>query len=110
MFEKESYQEAIESFSSAIKESGESVSAHFNNRGLAYFHMHQNEEALHDFDRAVAINSKDPNIFYNRANVYLNMNHFERAREEFDTAIRLQPSNPKFFHAKGLAFEAEAIH
>lgn len=55
------------------------------------------------------MNNKDPNIFYNRGNVYLNINDFERAREEFDAAIRLQPTNPKFFHAKGLAYEAEAL-
>ena len=121
-FENENYDQAIKDFTSAMKKSGETsnlfpgrntgqmVGAHYNNRGLAYYYNGENVNAMSDFEQAVLLDSRDPNCRYNRGNVYLNLNQFAQAHLDFDSAIKIQPTNPKFYHAKGLAYEAEAIH
>jgi tetratricopeptide (TPR) repeat protein len=45
---------------------------HHNNRGLAYYHLNQQEEAKKDFDAAVSKQPMDATILFNRGNVYLN--------------------------------------
>ena len=47
---------------------------------------------------------------YNRGNVFLNISKFDEARADFDAALRLQSTRAKFYHAKGLAYEAQAVH
>lgn len=111
-FEAKNYGQAIEAFNNAIKEAtarGGQVAVHYNNRGLAQFHLGQNAKALDDFSKALQLDDRDPNIYYNRGNVLIGMNRFEEAREDLDAAIRIQPSRPKYYHAKGLSFEAQAI-
>ena len=45
---------------------------HYNNRGLAYYHSDQFEEAKSDFDDALKKDPNDATIYFNRGNVYLN--------------------------------------
>lgn len=86
------------------------VAVHYNNRGLALYHIDKDQIALEDFSKAIALNANDPNVLFNRGNVYLHLSKFDEAREDFEKAIRLEPTSAKFYHAKGLAFEAQAIH
>jgi len=108
-FENENYSNAVKDFNEAIKKSKSAVAVHFNNRGLAFYHLNENQKALDDFSKALEINERDPNVLYNRGNVLMGLNRFNEARQDFDDAIRLQPTRPKYYHAKGLAFEAESI-
>ena len=124
-FEWENYDQAVKDFENAIKKNKEKsigpdnkvksheVSAHYNNLGLAQTYLGDIDGqygALYSFGKAIQLEPHDPNCFYNRGNVYLNQNSFALARIDFDSAIRIQSTNPKFYHAKGLAYEAEAIH
>lgn len=109
-FEFKQYGLAVKDFNQAIKKSGGLVAVHFNNRGLAFYHMQENSKALEDFGKAIQLNGSDANVFFNRGNVYLHLNDFDKARSDFDQAIKLEPTKPKFYHAKGLAFEAQAIY
>ena len=82
------------------------VAVHYNNRGLALYHMQEDQLALQDFERALEKNPNDPNVLFNRGNVYLHLSKFDEARQDFEQAISIEPTNAKFYHAKGLAFEA----
>ena len=52
-FESEAYGPAIKDFNQAIKKSGGLIAVHFNNRGLSFYHMHENVKALEDFGKAI---------------------------------------------------------
>ena len=53
-FENENYADAINDFTKAIKKSGGNVAVHYNNRGLALFHLKEDKkEALEDFEKAI---------------------------------------------------------
>jgi tetratricopeptide (TPR) repeat protein len=106
-FEKEEFEEAISEFTKAI--GIEQHPFHFNNRGLANYHMGRLDEAKQDYDDAIKRNPDDSLVFFNRGNVYLNKGDFDLAHVDFDTAIAKEPKNPKFWHAKGLAYETRAM-
>lgn len=105
-FEKEDYEEALSEFTKAI--AIEQHPFHFNNRGLANYHLNRIDEAKNDYDDAIKRNPDDSLAFFNRGNVYLNKNDFEQAHADYDTAISKEPKNPKYWHSKGIAYEAKA--
>jgi len=84
---------------------------HYNNRGLANYHLNNVPEAKNDFDMAIELDSNDPTIIFNRGNVFLNWTpekNFAKAHKDYDRAIELARGNSKLWHAKGLAYEGEA--
>lgn len=108
-FEKGDFEEALNHYAKAIQ--FEQSAVHYNNRGLANYHINRLEEARSDFDQAIDLDPNDPTIIFNRGNVYLNWSpekQFEKAHRDYNKAIELAPDNAKFYHAKGLAFEGQA--
>jgi tetratricopeptide (TPR) repeat protein len=81
-FEKEEWQEALESYEKAINLetqivldlgiSKENLSFYYNNRGLAYYHLRNFSAATKDFDEAIRLNESNSENYFNRGNVHLN--------------------------------------
>ena len=109
-FERGDFEDALNHYGKAIQY--EQSAVHFNNRGLANYHINRLDEAKADFDKAVDLDPNDPTIIFNRGNVFLNWEpkQFQKAHEDYDTAIKLSRNNSKLWHAKGLAYEGEAEH
>lgn len=108
-FEKGEFEEALVHYGKAIQI--EKSSVHYNNRGLANYHINRLEEAKADFDMAIQKDPNDPTIYFNRGNVFLNWQPeqlFELAHNDYDTAISIAPNNAKLWHSKGLAFQGQA--
>ena len=108
-FEKGDFEEALIHYGKAIQY--EKSSVHYNNRGLANYHVNCLKEAKADFDRAIELDSNDHTIYFNRGNVYLNwepQQEFDLAHRDYERAIELAPNNAKLWHAKGLAFQGQA--
>jgi tetratricopeptide (TPR) repeat protein len=64
---------------------------HFNNRGLANYHIGKYEEAKRDFDEALKKSTDDPFVYFNRGNVFMNQKDFDAAHADFDMAIAKDP-------------------
>lgn len=105
-FENEEYEEALISYTKAIKIADSSI--HYNNRGLCNCHFEKLDEAKDDFDKAIARDANDPVIYFNRGNVFLTEKNYISAHEDYDQALKLDPHNPKLWHSKGLAFQNES--
>lgn len=108
-FERGDFEDALIHYGKAIQL--EPTSVHFNNRGLANYHINKQEEAKADFDMAIKKDPNDPTIYFNRGNVFLNWQEkqrFEDAHDDYDTAIQIAPGNAKLWHSKGLAYQGEA--
>ena len=69
-FEKGDFEDALIHYGKAI--GIEQSSVHYNNRGLANYHINKQEEAKADFDMAIKLDPNDPTIYFNRGNVFLN--------------------------------------
>ena len=114
-FEKGEFEEALTHYTKAINHDKKSA-VHYNNRGLANYHINKLDDAKKDFDQAIELDPNDPTIIFNRGNVYLNWDtdgmgggkQYEKAIADYDHAISIAPNNAKLWHAKGLAYESKA--
>ena len=58
---KGQYRKAIDYFTLSIKRQIEVANSYFG-RGLSQYYMKQNTDAIKDFDKAINLNPKNPNI------------------------------------------------
>ena len=70
------------------------LAAAYKNRGNAYDDKGQYDQALMDFDRAVATNPQDAEAFNSRGTTYIALERYELAVGDFDQAVRLNPASP----------------
>ncbi len=80
------------------------VSFAYNNRGLTHDELGQFDQAIEDFDRAVALDPFDHEAYTNRGMLYGKLGQFEKAIEDFEKAIALNPAHPEAHNNLGIAF------
>ena len=72
------------------------------------------DDAIRDYDQAIAINPKDFNAFNSRGKAYVAKGDSNRAITDFTQAIQFGPSYVEAYNNRGLSYEvlgrrAEAI-
>jgi lipoprotein NlpI len=72
----------------------------YNNRGFAYFKKSHYDRAIHDFDRAIDLQSTLATAFIRRADAYQAKRQYELALSDYEAAAQLD-STPHFERAKG---------
>jgi tetratricopeptide (TPR) repeat protein len=100
---------AIRSFTVAMAQTDEPVQALNRNvvyfyRGSAYLQLADYERAITDYDRAVALNPDDAEVYNNRGTAYAEQGQYERAIADFDQAIALKPNDAEAHNNRGLAY------
>lgn len=88
MLENQQPRQAVELLNRAIKNGGESADL-FNMRGVAYFSLQEFDNALLDYDRAIALDKRNYKPFYNRALVKEALQNYQGAIEDYSQAIAL---------------------
>jgi tetratricopeptide (TPR) repeat protein len=68
-------------------------------RGLCRDAIGDHMGAMHDLDRAVALDPNDGNVLLRRADVYLNAGRAREARADLEALLRLHPQGPIAVHA-----------
>lgn len=82
---------------------GELASAYLN-RGISFARRGEYDNAIADFDQALARKPKTAEIFFNRAKAWHGKRDFWRAVNDFDRAIMADDSRPHFYNERGRAF------
>lgn len=103
------YQAAIEAYSAAISLSPQFAMA-YNNRGIAYETLRQNEAAFADYTKAIEIAPQNARAYYNRGNLFYNLLQYKLAIDEFDKAIVINPQYEHAYNNRGLAYYALKQH
>ena len=99
------YDQAIESFTKAIKLNNNLADA-YTSRGHAYA-IKQNPDlnhAISDFDQAIQINPLEDNAFTGRGLAYARQQKIDKAISDFNQAIKLNPQNALAYSFRGMAF------
>ncbi len=96
--------DAIASFTTSIS-TAESASA-YNERGTAYFLKGQVNDAMADYDRAIALDGTNGNAFNNRAWVNYKLGRIKEAKADADRAQSLSPAKADVYDTRGHIFEA----
>jgi tetratricopeptide (TPR) repeat protein len=83
--------------------SDEERAAAFVNRGLAYFAKGEDDHALADYDRAIALKPDFESAYVRRGLAYHDRGQYDRAIADFNQAIRLRPDNADAYDGRASA-------
>jgi tetratricopeptide (TPR) repeat protein len=93
------YQEAIDLISLAIPNDTRPV--RYANRGYALLAMGKNQNAIHDADSALALDSSYPTAYALKAYAFRNQGNLSKALETIEKALAIEPDNAHYLHIKG---------
>jgi tetratricopeptide (TPR) repeat protein len=103
------HEQAITRFTNAI-ESGELrpnvLALAYHYRGAEFLTTGRNDEAIADFDHALALNPNLPTVFNDRGIAFRRKGEFTRAVADYNEAIKLMPGVHSFHLNRGLALAA----
>ncbi len=77
----------------------------YNNRGDALADQNKIEEALSDFDKAIALLPKFSMAYYNRGNMFKKQMKNDLAIADYNSAIRYRPGFDKAFNNRGSVYK-----
>ncbi|MBN9254559.1 MULTISPECIES: caspase family protein [unclassified Mesorhizobium] len=67
--------------------------SHYSQRGKGYLYLDRYDEAIADFDRAIAIGVTDSTVYRDRGIAWSAKGDSNKARSDYDEAIRLDPNS-----------------
>jgi tetratricopeptide (TPR) repeat protein len=73
-------------------------------RGTSFARRGEFDQAIADFDEALARKPKTAEIFFNRAKAWQGKRDFWRAVNDFDRAIMIDESEARYYNGRGRAF------
>jgi tetratricopeptide (TPR) repeat protein len=82
-------------------------SAFYSNLGGALAKQGQFEEALRNFNQALALNPNDSQIHFNLANALVQQDQLSDAVEHFQKAVKIQPDFAEAYHSLGRVVAAQ---
>ena len=100
-FELNKYPQALESYGEAIQI--KQLPLAYNNRGYTKKHMGLLEEAIEDYDYAVALDSEYPDAYTNRGIAKMELGRFRESIKDFSQAIRVNPKHAWAFSCRSQA-------
>jgi len=102
-YDQGDYESAIFNFNLAIgAEPG--MSEAYNDRGLAYSAIEENDKALADFNKAIELDPSSASVYSNRGALYCSQGDYEQALTDLNKAIELLPQLAKAYHNRGFTY------
>jgi len=77
----------------------------YKSRGRSYLEKGQNDDAISDFDKAIALNPKDAETYFFRGNAYYNKRQFDKAMSDYSKAIEINPRYTNAYYSRGLYYQ-----
>ena len=75
-------------------------------RGTELGHLRRYDEAIADFDKAIATPHPFDFMYDNRATAYYSLGKYQEALRDYDRAIALNPNNPNSYNGRALTYRA----
>ena len=101
-YELKEYDEALQSFSSAVERDPRNPKAHYH-RAKALFKLEKYSEALEGFDRAISLRKDYRKAYYRRGKTHYELDRFREAVADYSKAIELKDGYAKAYYRRGLA-------
>lgn len=76
----------------------------YDNRGVYYRSIKQNDKALKDYNKVIEINPQYPLTYNNRANIYFDQGKDDLALPDYNKALELDPDNVKALTNRALIY------
>lgn len=105
----EDYLGAIEDYNQALNnippEETKKIAMVYNDRGLAYFHQANIDQAQADFNHAIALDRRDARTYYNLACVCHHQGDWQKAIHNFTLALDVQPEQPDAYLSRAMIYQ-----
>ena len=75
--------------------------------GQTYHRLGQDEQAIEEYNRAIAIYPQDPNAYIGRGDCHLSLGEADQALADYNEAIRLGPGYSRAYASRGKLLEAK---
>ena len=75
-------------------------------RGLAYWHLNQNDNAIYDLNEAIDLNPNFPAAYCSRGKAYCDLGRYDKAISDYNQAIRLKPDFAEAYSNRGNTYYA----
>lgn len=82
---------------------------YISQRGVAFFRIGKNEEALYDLDMAMKLEPSNPYRYSSRAFILSNLNRIDEAIMDYEKAILLDPEDAIAYNNLGLLQEKKGF-
>jgi len=82
----------------------------YYNRGLVYQGKGQYDKAISDYNKAIAINPRDPEAYNNRGVAYKNKGKYSKAISDYNKAIKINPGFVEAYNNRGVAYKDKGKH
>jgi protein O-mannosyl-transferase len=99
------WKNSITLWSFVIEKEPQTVPVAYNNRGFVFYEQGQFYKAIEDYDKAIALNSSNSDVYYNRGNAFDELGQFDKAIADYNKAIALNPLDSGAYNNRGLVFE-----
>lgn len=106
---KENKKRTIELYTSAIEEKPDFWEAYCN-RGIAYRKRGEYDEAIRDYDQAIALCPQSSDLHTSRGIAYRMKGDYDQAIESFNRAIKLNSQSAVAYNNRGLAYYNKGDH
>lgn len=93
------YEDAIKAYLKALEREPENA-ATYNNMGVAYNNLNENERALEKYNRAIEL-TPEAMYYSNRGYTYMRLNRLDKAMADCEKAIELDPDYASAYDNRG---------
>ncbi|MBI5205534.1 MAG: tetratricopeptide repeat protein [Nitrospirae bacterium] len=80
------------------------------NRGNAYVEKEKYNDAIEDYNRAIALNNRFTDAYFNRGVAYFLTGLYDKAIEDYSMAINLRTANTNAHFHRGIAYGRKGEH
>ncbi len=97
------WKDGITLWSDAIKKYP-SMARLYNNRGIYYAQIHQYNNALSDFNRALSLDTNFTAVYNNRGSLYASVGEFDKAIADFTRVLKIDPGFADAYYNRAIAY------
>jgi protein O-mannosyl-transferase len=96
------WRNSITLFDHALNVTDNNYTAYYN-RGTAYWHLGNPQQAIRDFDKVIEFNPNEAEFYNTRGNARAYLGNYRQAIEDYDKAIRINPNVAEAYYYRGYA-------
>ena len=106
-FEANEWEKANELFDDLVETDPNNKEIHriYNGLGLAYYYLGNLEQAISNFDQAIAKKPTFAEAYANRGDVWRDLGEPEKAFSDYDQAIELDPNASRYFYNRAITYK-----